>query len=77
MKEVALKTVFFANSGGYSSKRVCGVLGLIVVLIIAICAFIFDKETPEIFDLILMMSASLLGLDNITNIFSKMVSKDN
>lgn len=64
-------TIFFADSGGFSSKRICGVLGWVVCLIIFICGFSFSKEIPGFADLILTVSASLLGIDSVTKIFSK------
>lgn len=74
-QKVSLKTLFFANSGGYSSKRFLGFIGFLVCIIIFIFAFIFNKDIPEFSDLLLTISASLVGLDSVTSIFQKSVNK--
>lgn len=71
------KTIFQANSGGFSSKRVLGALGMSICLILLVFAFIMDKEVPDFAELVYITSASLLGLDNVTGIFSKTVNKSN
>ena len=65
------KTIFFANSGGFSSKRVCGVVGWLCCLIILGVSFIYDKQVNEFADYVLITSASLLGVDSLTGIFTK------
>lgn len=74
--DINWKTIFFRDSGGFSSKRVLGVLGFVVCCIILICGFIFDKEVPEFGELLLTISASLVGLDSITGIWNKSVNKN-
>jgi len=74
-RNVPLKTIFFANSGGYSSKRISGILGWLVSLIIFIWAFFAAKEVPEFGDLVIIMSSSLLGIDSVTQIFQKRINK--
>jgi len=69
-----LKSIFFARSGGFSSKRVCGVFGFFVSLGLVIAAFIFDKEVPEFADMIIITSSSLIGVDAFRGIFSKNIS---
>lgn len=69
------KTIFFANSGGFSSKRICGILAWIVVLVVFVAGFITQKEIPEFGDLVIITSASLLGIDSVANIFQKRVNK--
>jgi hypothetical protein len=68
------RTIFVKNSGGISSKRVMGILGWIVVLIILIFGFILDKNIPEFAEMIAITSASLLGIDCVTSIWSKSVN---
>ena len=69
------RTIFVKNSGGISSKRVCGLLGWIVCLGIFLAAFILDKEVPMYGELIAITAASLLGLDSVTGIWSKQVNQ--
>ena len=69
------RTIFVKNSGGISSKRVMGILGWLVVLIILIFGFILDKNIPEFAEMIAITSASLLGIDCVTSIWSKSVNQ--
>ena len=54
-----------------SSKRIAGLMGWIVCLIIIIYCSIATKEAPEAIDTLFVCSTSLLGLDSITNVFKK------
>lgn len=69
------RTIFIKNSGGISSKRVCGLLGWITCLGIFLFAFILDKEVPTYGELIAITAASLLGLDSVTGIWQKQVNQ--
>lgn len=70
-KKYPFISMFLANSGGLSSKRVCGVLGWIVCLIILILSFFLKNSIDEFADYVLITSASLLGVDSLAGIFSK------
>lgn len=76
-KNFGWKTIFQANSGGFSSKRVFGAIGMLICLVLLTAAFIMDKEVPDFAELVYITSASLLGLDNVTGIFTKSVNKSN
>ena len=69
------KTIFFANSGGFSSKRVFGALLVTSALIIFVLAFALEKDVPEFGDMIIITGTSLLGIDSVSNIFQKRVNK--
>ena len=71
------KSIFQAHSGGFSSKRVFGALGMVICLGLLITAFITQKPLPDFTEIVYITSASLLGLDNVTGIFSKTVNKSN
>lgn len=71
-----IKTMFLANSGGLSSKRVCGVLGWIVCLGIAIYCTITVVQAPLILETILWCCMGLLGIDSITGIWKKFERHD-
>ena len=71
MDKVDWKTIFFKDSGGYSSKRVLGIAGFFICCLIYILGFSFGKEIPEFGELLLTISASLVGLDSVTGIWSK------
>lgn len=69
------RTVFLKNSGGISSKRVCGLLGWITCICIFICGFIMDKDIPEYGEIIAITSATMLGIDCVTSIWNKNITK--
>ena len=77
MANISWKTIFQAHSGGFSSKRIFGALGMFICLIILVAAFITEKPVPDFFFFFFITSASLLGLDNVTDIFKKTVEKTN
>ena len=53
-----------SNSEGVSSKRVLGMIGFV-------CAIIFIALwARDLIDLLLVTSASLVGLETVTNIFT-------
>lgn len=66
-KEFVLKML--TSHSGISSKRVCGFLGWIVALGLAIYATIQNINTPDIVDIIIYASSGLLGVDSITGIW--------
>lgn len=69
--KIPLKTIFLANSGGFSSKRILGALGFCVCIIIYIIGFALEKQIPEYGEILLAISASLVGIDSVTNIWNK------
>ena len=69
------RTIFLKNSGGISSKRVCGILGWGCCLGLLISGFILEKEIPQYAEMIAVISASLLGIDSITGIWQKTVNQ--
>jgi len=76
MDNLNWKTIFQKNSGGLSSKRICGVLGWLVCLGILLFSFILEREVPGYGELIAITSASLLGLDSVTSIWQKNVNSN-
>ena len=66
-----LKTMFLANSGGLSSKRICGVIGWLTCLGISIYCTIAAVQAPLIVETILLSCLGLLGIDSITGIWKK------
>ena len=76
MDNLNWKTIFQKNSGGLSSKRICGVLGWLVCLGILLFSFILEREVPGYGELIAITSASLLGLDSVTSIWQKNINSN-
>jgi len=50
---------------------------MVICLGLLIAAFITQKPLPDFTEIVYITSASLLGLDNVTGIFSKTVNKSN
>ena len=65
------RTIFIANSGGLSSKRIISIFGMLTCIGIFIAAFITGKDVPEFGDAILISCISLYGVDKIPNFRSK------
>ncbi len=70
-KKISWITMFLANSGGLSSKRIAGISGWMLCLVIFTLGFWLGKEIPEFGDYVLITSASLLGVDTLSGIFTK------
>lgn len=70
MKET-IKSILSNNKDSISSKRVCGIIGWLVVISISIYCTYTSSEAPEITDTITIASTTLLGVDSITNVFRK------
>lgn len=70
MKET-IKSILSNNKDSISSKRVCGIIGWLIVISISIYCTYTGSEAPEITDTITIASTTLLGVDSITNVFRK------
>lgn len=68
-KKIPIKTIFQADTGGYSSKRVFGAIGFITSICIAIACTIMGSQAPTIVVDIIYASVALLGVDSITGIW--------
>lgn len=65
------QSIFMARSGGYSSKRICGFIGFFICVGLLVAAFIMDKEVPTFADMVIISSASLIGVDAFRGIISR------
>lgn len=65
------KSIFLAQQGSISSKRICGVIGWFVCLGILIYCTIAVIQAPVMIDTIIISSTALLGVDSITNIWKR------
>ena len=59
------------SHSGISSKRVCGVLGFIVVLFVLIYCTICGIQAPLMIDTFIYAICLLLGIDSVTGIWKK------
>ena len=64
-----LKLIVTSDSG-ISSKRVCGVLGFIVIIFILIYCSIQGSQAPTIVDTFIWAVCLLLGIDSIVSPFN-------
>ena len=71
MKEFLIKLV--TAHTGVSSKRVCGILGWLIGLIILIYCTINQIEAPQMIDTMLYCCMGLLGIDSVTSIWKNKV----
>lgn len=67
MKEF-LKQIIMSHSG-ISSKRVCGVLGFIIILFVLIYCTVCGVQAPLMIDTFIYAICLLLGIDSVTGIF--------
>ena len=68
---IPIKTIFQKNSGGYSSKRVCGVLGWLIVMLGFVWCTITGTPSPDFTVELIAACVALLGVDCITDAVSK------
>ena len=64
-QKIPFRTIFQAKSGGFSSKRVCGFLGWIVIMFCCIWCVIKGTDAPDFITELIIGCASLLGVDSI------------
>jgi hypothetical protein len=57
------------SHSGISSKRVCGVLGFLVIIFVVIYCTVNDIEAPSMIDDFIYAICLLLGIDSVTSIW--------
>lgn len=60
-----------------SSKRVCGVIGWIVIMILIITSTIYGFQIPPLADSFLFCCMGLIGIESVTSIWRKNENKEN
>lgn len=63
-----LKLMVTAHSG-ISSKRVCGVIGFLVIIFVLIFCTINGIQAPQMIDIFVYAICLLLGIDSVTGIW--------
>lgn len=71
-----LKLIVTAHSG-ISSKRVCGILGFLVIIFVIIFCTVSTIQAPAILETFIWAVCMLLGIDSITGIFKKFNNNGN
>lgn len=69
LKEYIISMI--TSNSGISSKRVCGVLGFLVVLFIIIYCTVTGTQAPNMIDTFIYAICLLLGIDSITGIWKQ------
>lgn len=63
--------------GRLSSKRVCGILGWIVLLIGFLVILFETKQAPDFTEFLICAIVALLGVDSVTGAFRKNENGEN
>lgn len=61
--------LMITSHSGISSKRVCGVLGFLVIMFVLIYCAICGIQAPIMIDTFIWAVALLLGVDSVTGIW--------
>ena len=69
MKQFIKKVL--ASHSGISSKRLCDVIGWLIVIITLFYCAITCKQAPTMIDTFMFCCLGLLGIDSITDIWKK------
>lgn len=77
MKFIQFVKGMVTSHSGISSKRVCGVIGWIVAMIVLLYCTIHVIQAPLMIDTFLVCCMALLGIDSITGIWKKFDNKTN
>ncbi len=67
--------LIISSHSGISSKRVCGVLGFLVIMFVIIFCTVTSIQAPVILDTFIWAVCLLLGIDSVTGIW-KNFNKD-
>ena len=76
MKKIKEYLILMITShSGISSKRVCGVLGFLVIMFVIVFCTIVQTQAPIIIETFIWAVCMLLGIDSVTSIW-KTFNKD-
>lgn len=67
--------LMITSHSGISSKRVCGVLGFLIVSFILVFCAIKEIQAPTMLEPFIYIICALLGIDSIMTPFSKNTTK--
>lgn len=66
-QKIPLRTIFQAKSGGFSSKRICGVVGWIVAMFCFVWCVITGSAAPDFSVELVGGCVALLGVDKLSD----------
>ena len=64
-----IKSLLSAERGSLSSKRLCGIIGWLGCTAVLIMCTVWDREAPNMVNVVIYSSTALLGVDSITDIW--------
>lgn len=67
--------LMITSHSGISSKRVCGVIGFLVIAFVIVFCTITSIQAPVILDTFIWAVCALLGIDSITGIWKSFDNK--
>lgn len=76
MKRI-LESLLSAERGSLSSKRLCGIIGWLGCTAVLIMCTVWDRQAPDMVNVIIYSSTALLGVDSITDIWKDNNREDN
>ncbi|RHH84981.1 hypothetical protein DW190_20535 [Bacteroides caccae] len=76
MRFITFVRQMFTSHSGISSKRVCGVIGWFVAVVVLIYCTIMCIQAPLMIDTFLICVMALLGIDSVTGIWKKIKSDE-
>ena len=62
-------SLFSSKKGSLSSKRLAGFIGWIVCSAVLVMCTVWNRQAPDMVNIIIYASAALLGLDSVTDIW--------
>lgn len=68
--------LMITSHSGISSKRVCGVLGFLVIMFSVIFCTVTGVQAPVILETFIWAVCALLGIDSITGIWKDIKKKE-
>lgn len=68
MKRI-LESLLSAEKGSLSSKRLCGIIGWLGCTAVLIMCTVWDRQAPDVVNVLIYSSTALLGVDSITDIW--------
>lgn len=75
MKCFRFLRMMVTSHSGISSKRVCGVIGWMIAIIVLLYCTVHVVQAPLMIDTFLICCMALLGIDSITGIWKKFDNK--
>ena len=66
-KHIPFRTIFQAHTGGFSSKRICGVIGWIIAMFCFVWCVIAGTPAPDFATELVAGCVALLGVDSVSD----------